>query len=606
MKIFRSVAAYLLCLTVVSCNTCTNAANVPFEGGADLDAGRTADQSRTDADDTRDGSIADLDDGADATDMPGTCEPETVADACARDARSCGSHAWTDNCFSDRSGDCGLCDPNTSVCSASGTCACNAGFEMGGAGCVDIDECSNGTAMCPASEICVNQPGTFVCSDCPAGEVREGDVCVDIDECATGADNCDPLVTCTNALPLFTCGPCPAGYTDQNGDGTFCIEVNECDLGTDNCDANATCTNTPGAFTCACDAGYSGNGVTCTRVLVQSVTRLFRDFAGSNSSRPIPAGIDLSKVVPFATASARTKDDYEDSLVDVWIDSGSRNCLFGRGSGSDSVNVAVELVEFADADVQSGAFTLPAGSATVTVPLAVAVDPTTTFVVFSHQVKVTSTRAPEVSLTAVLSANSLTFRRTDPAAANLEGHWFTVSAPNHVGVHHGELTIPANSSACVTNSIPATSLTESFVLHSTRLNAVPTSDPVVHHVQCDLTSATTVECCRGAVSTGSTPVVQYQVVSVSGATVARGRTLLSSLSDTMTLTPAVDLPWSTAHLSTLGTVGATAAKAPLDDAEECAGFTLVSLIDATTLGLERGRNPPQPTEPWWKVVTWPH
>ncbi|XP_072023178.1 lactadherin-like [Amphiura filiformis] len=39
---------------------------------------------------------------------------------------------------------------------------------------------------------------------------------------------------------------------------------NECTLGTDNCDANAACTDTDSSFTCICNAGYGGDGVTCT------------------------------------------------------------------------------------------------------------------------------------------------------------------------------------------------------------------------------------------------------------------------------------------------------------------------------------------------------
>ena len=42
------------------------------------------------------------------------------------------------------------------------------------------------------------------------------------------------------------------------------LDNNECTLGTDNCDTNAACTNNVGSFTCACNAGYSGTGVTCT------------------------------------------------------------------------------------------------------------------------------------------------------------------------------------------------------------------------------------------------------------------------------------------------------------------------------------------------------
>ncbi|TNF25237.1 MAG: hypothetical protein EP329_23435 [Deltaproteobacteria bacterium] len=42
--------------------------------------------------------------------------------------------------------------------------------------------------------------------------------------------------------------------------------MDECALALDDCGANATCTNTDGGFTCACDAGYSGDGYTCTLI----------------------------------------------------------------------------------------------------------------------------------------------------------------------------------------------------------------------------------------------------------------------------------------------------------------------------------------------------
>ena len=41
------------------------------------------------------------------------------------------------------------------------------------------------------------------------------------------------------------------------------LETDECTLGSHNCGINAECTNTNGSFSCACNAGYSGNGVTC-------------------------------------------------------------------------------------------------------------------------------------------------------------------------------------------------------------------------------------------------------------------------------------------------------------------------------------------------------
>ena len=47
--------------------------------------------------------------------------------------------------------------------------------------------------------------------------------------------------------------------------GTNCeSDINECLTGNGGCDANATCTNTPGSRICTCNAGYSGDGLTCT------------------------------------------------------------------------------------------------------------------------------------------------------------------------------------------------------------------------------------------------------------------------------------------------------------------------------------------------------
>ena len=37
-----------------------------------------------------------------------------------------------------------------------------------------------------------------------------------------------------------------------------------------NCDANAVCTNTEGGFTCKCKDGWSGDGIGCTGIYVDS------------------------------------------------------------------------------------------------------------------------------------------------------------------------------------------------------------------------------------------------------------------------------------------------------------------------------------------------
>eukprot|EP00820_Chromera_velia_P021925 Cvel_8039.t1-p1 / transcript=Cvel_8039.t1 / gene=Cvel_8039 / organism=Chromera_velia_CCMP2878 / gene_product=Fibrillin-2, putative / transcript_product=Fibrillin-2, putative / location=Cvel_scaffold435:254-15326(-) / protein_length=2435 / sequence_SO=supercontig / SO=protein_coding / is_pseudo=false len=86
----------------------------------------------------------------------------------------------------------------------------------------------------------------------------------DVEECAQSTDNCrSGRATCTNTIGSFTCA-CNAGWS---GDGVSCSNINECSLGVHNCHSTAACSNTAGSFTCACNAGYSGDGVSsCSNI----------------------------------------------------------------------------------------------------------------------------------------------------------------------------------------------------------------------------------------------------------------------------------------------------------------------------------------------------
>lgn len=171
------------------------------------------------------------------------------------------------------------------------TCNCEPGYTGDGFDCVDVNECTNGTANCDTNATCTNTEGSFTCKcnmgyegdgttctkedacakcspdasclnqvcSCDPGFMGDGITCTDIDECTNNTNNCDPNAICTNTPGSFMCA-CPQGYT---GDGKTCTDIDECNIGTAMCDPVATCTNLPGSFDCACPAGSVGNGQSC-------------------------------------------------------------------------------------------------------------------------------------------------------------------------------------------------------------------------------------------------------------------------------------------------------------------------------------------------------
>ncbi|MFM2152088.1 MAG: hypothetical protein RL199_523, partial [Pseudomonadota bacterium] len=91
--------------------------------------------------------------------------------------------------------------------------------------------------------------------------------------CSTGTTSTGGTSSCTAincAAGQYwngsACTSCAAGYTSGGGYVTSCTDINECLMSNGGCSANATCTNVPGTRTCACNAGYTGNGTTCTAI----------------------------------------------------------------------------------------------------------------------------------------------------------------------------------------------------------------------------------------------------------------------------------------------------------------------------------------------------
>jgi hypothetical protein len=176
-----------------------------------------------------------------------------------------------------------------------------------------------------------------------------------------------------------------------------------------------------------------------------------------------------------------------------------------------------------------------------------------------------------------------------------------VSAPGHLNVQHGVMTLP---NSCASDNLSAVQTSETFVLSSQQLANTPGSDPAFHHAVCGLNGSTSVECCRRLIDS-ATLEVGYQVVEVSGAEVQRGEFNLGSILGTVGIS-AVDLTWAMPLISTNGMIGASSAVNEIADEDEHATFAALELENGTQLEIARGKNPFEDTTVWWQVIEWPH
>jgi len=157
-------------------------------------------------------------------------------------------------------------------------------FQKGaGETCTTVSGCDNNNGGCDANATCEETTGDLTACTCNTWYQGDGTSCSDIDECAVNNGGCgNPVyITCTNNLGAERsctdinecetnnggCGdPTEHICTNNVGADPWCNQIDECTEGTDNCDDNAVCTNTEYSFSCTCNAGYTGDGVTCTDI----------------------------------------------------------------------------------------------------------------------------------------------------------------------------------------------------------------------------------------------------------------------------------------------------------------------------------------------------
>nr|CAB3264326.1 nidogen-2-like [Phallusia mammillata] len=170
-----------------------------------------------------------------------------------------------------------VCEPQAG---AEYTCRCVNGYVGDGRSCVSVRACA--TARCPPNSTCIDTAqGSYYC-ECNQGfEQNEVGECQEIQVEPTPADPCSNgpcgAGSCVSIGSTYSCN-CQSGYYY---DGQHCEDLDECLENRHNCDAEAVCTNIEGSFQCACNPGFEGNGIVCTKTVVQSpdMTECQRQYA---------------------------------------------------------------------------------------------------------------------------------------------------------------------------------------------------------------------------------------------------------------------------------------------------------------------------------------
>jgi hypothetical protein len=219
-------------------------------------------------------------------------------------------------------------------------------------------------AVCPAGyfnqNLTVVSPAA-VCTGCSAGSF-----------CQAGTSHSCPTSTYQPSSTASACVSCPAlsshaltgqssvtacvcqaGYA-LDAASAVCRDVDECAVGTARCDAAlAACTNTVGSFTCQCNAGYKGDGFTCSPGGTVQLADGFGEVVAGEATATVAVQVVFAALAP-AAVRFRTSSGTAISGTDFEEATGQ---LVYAGPGDSAVKtITIGLLDDADPEANEDFF----------------------------------------------------------------------------------------------------------------------------------------------------------------------------------------------------------------------------------------------------------
>ncbi|CBY07539.1 unnamed protein product [Oikopleura dioica] len=299
-------------------------------------------------------------------------------------------------------------------------CVCVEGYDAKGTSgtllvCYNIDECTEETDSCSATEECVDTMGSYFCR-CPEGyeyiygicvkkdicdasahpdrypcgadhgsyECRcpqgfepdpvNTNLCLDVNECSSNAHVCIDSKFCVNTMGSYectlVCDDCSA-VTLTPGD---CLDINECSETNICTDSNSICVNTFGSFNCECPEGYeliddfdSTGGSICVDVneydcnnAPNTVCKM-EYIAGANQNAQCECEVGYDWVTGNIIDGCEDVDECDDATLNDCAGAekicdntiGSYECICNAGYKYDSPGVVVGCIDINECEEQT-------------------------------------------------------------------------------------------------------------------------------------------------------------------------------------------------------------------------------------------------------------